>query len=47
MHDIATQMVLKWARFGPDNPIDVVADFTRLTFDTIALYVPVRSSCSA
>ncbi|CAJ2503555.1 Uu.00g109490.m01.CDS01 [Anthostomella pinea] len=37
MLDIASQMVLKWARFGPTNPINVVQDFTRLTIDTIAL----------
>lgn len=37
MHDIASQLVLKWARFGPENDIDVTADFTRLTLDTIAL----------
>jgi cytochrome P450 / NADPH-cytochrome P450 reductase len=38
MQDIASQMVLKWARFGPDTPINVAEDFTRLTLDTIALY---------
>lgn len=37
MHDMISQMALKWARFGDDNPIDVTADFTRLTLDTIAL----------
>lgn len=37
MHDIASQLVLKWARFGPENDIDVTSDFTRLTLDTIAL----------
>jgi cytochrome P450/NADPH-cytochrome P450 reductase len=39
MHDIASQLVAKWARFGPGARIDVNADFTRLTLDTIALYV--------
>lgn len=37
MHDIATQMVMKWARHGPDHVIQVTDDFTRLTLDTIAL----------
>lgn len=37
MHDIASQLVLKWARFGSENDIDVTSDFTRLTLDTIAL----------
>lgn len=37
MHDIATQMVMKWARKGSENKILVTADFTRLTLDTIAL----------
>jgi cytochrome P450/NADPH-cytochrome P450 reductase len=37
MHDICSQLVLKWARFGPDHDIDVTSDFTRLTLDTIAL----------
>ncbi|KAI1074259.1 cytochrome P450 [Whalleya microplaca] len=37
MLDITSQLVLKWARHGPENPIDVSADFTRLTLDTIAL----------
>lgn len=37
MHDIATQLVLKWARKGPENRIPVTDDFTRLTLDTIAL----------
>ena len=30
-------MVLKWARYGPDNRIDVADDFTRLTLDSIAI----------
>ncbi|KAH6679044.1 fatty acid hydroxylase [Halenospora varia] len=37
MHDIASQLVSKWARFGPKERIDVSADFTRLTLDSIAL----------
>ncbi|KAF4550017.1 Cytochrome P450-like protein 65 [Elsinoe fawcettii] len=37
MHDIASQLVMKWARFGPHHDIDVSSDFTRLTLDTIAL----------
>ncbi|KAM0326101.1 hypothetical protein ACHAQA_006694 [Verticillium albo-atrum] len=37
MHDIASQLVLKWARHGPDAPIMVTDDFTRLTLDTLAL----------
>jgi cytochrome P450/NADPH-cytochrome P450 reductase len=37
MIDIAEQLCLKWERVNPDEPIDVVADMTRLTLDTIAL----------
>ncbi|KAH9905666.1 cytochrome P450 [Xylariomycetidae sp. FL2044] len=37
MHDMISQLVLKWARFGDDVPINVTADFTHLTLDTIAL----------
>ena len=37
MLDIASQLVLKWARKGPDYRIPVTNDFTRLTLDTIAL----------
>ncbi|HEY0813166.1 MAG TPA: cytochrome P450 [Pseudonocardia sp.] len=37
MIDIAEQMCLKWDRLNPDEPIDVTADMTRLTLDTIAL----------
>lgn len=37
MLDITSQLVLKWARHGPRAPIDVSADFTRLTLDTLAL----------
>ena len=37
MHGLATQMVLKWARFGSERPICCTDDFTKLTLDTIAL----------
>ncbi|PSN59760.1 cytochrome P450 [Corynespora cassiicola Philippines] len=37
MHDIASQLVMKWARHGPGHVIQVTDDFTRLTLDTIAL----------
>src|SRR5689334_15446667 len=37
MHDIASQLILKWARMGDDYKIPVTNDFTRLTLDTIAL----------
>ncbi|GAD98773.1 fatty acid hydroxylase, putative [Paecilomyces variotii No. 5] len=37
MYDIASQLVMKWARQGPKTPIIVTDDFTRLTLDTIAL----------
>ncbi|KAJ4372866.1 hypothetical protein N0V83_003157 [Neocucurbitaria cava] len=37
MHDIASQLVMKWARHGSDHTIQVTDDFTRLTLDTIAL----------
>ena len=37
MRDIANQLVLKWARLGPENRILATDDFTRLTLDTIAL----------
>lgn len=37
MHDIASQLVMKWARHGSDHKIEVTDDFTRLTLDTIAL----------
>ncbi|MCJ1281918.1 hypothetical protein MMC26_001241 [Xylographa opegraphella] len=37
MLDIATQLVSKWARYGPENKISVTDDFTRLTLDSIAL----------
>ncbi|KAI0024602.1 cytochrome P450 [Xylariomycetidae sp. FL0641] len=37
MMDIVSQLVMKWARFGPSHAINVTADFTRLTIDTLAL----------
>ncbi|KAH8426866.1 bifunctional cytochrome P450/NADPH--P450 reductase [Aspergillus melleus] len=37
MYDIASQLALKWARQGPNVPIMVTDDFTRLALDTIAL----------
>ncbi|RDH27527.1 cytochrome P450 [Aspergillus welwitschiae] len=37
MYDIASQLALKWARYGPDTSIMVTDDFTRLTLDTLAL----------
>jgi cytochrome P450/NADPH-cytochrome P450 reductase len=37
MHDIASQLAMKWARHGPETPILVTDDFTRLTLDTLAL----------
>jgi cytochrome P450/NADPH-cytochrome P450 reductase len=39
MQDIASQLVVKWARFGPKEKINVPEDFTRLTLDSIALWV--------
>jgi cytochrome P450 len=37
MVDPAMQLVLKWARLNPGDEIDVTADYTRLTFETIGL----------
>jgi cytochrome P450 / NADPH-cytochrome P450 reductase len=37
MHDIAAQMALKFARYGPHEPIPASDDFTRLALDTLAL----------
>lgn len=37
MHDVASQLVTKWARHGPDHVIEVNEDLTRLTFDALAL----------
>ena len=37
MGDIAMQLVDKWSRLNPEEDIDVAADMTRLTLDTIGL----------
>ncbi len=37
MLDVATQMLDKWERLGPDADLDVPDNMTRLTLDTIAL----------
>jgi cytochrome P450 / NADPH-cytochrome P450 reductase len=37
MHDVATQLALKWARQGPSEAFVAADDFTRLTLDAIAL----------
>ncbi|TGJ87230.1 hypothetical protein E0Z10_g1525 [Xylaria hypoxylon] len=37
MHDVAAQMALKFARYGPSTPIPASDDFTRLALDTLAL----------
>ncbi|KAK8033991.1 Bifunctional P-450:NADPH-P450 reductase [Apiospora rasikravindrae] len=37
MHEIASQLALKWARQGPHEPLDVSGDMTRLALDTVAL----------
>ncbi|KPI37800.1 uncharacterized protein AB675_184 [Cyphellophora attinorum] len=37
MKDIANQLILSWARKGPENVINAPKDFTKLTLDTIAL----------
>lgn len=37
MHDIASQLAMKWARHGSSVPILASEDFTRLTLDTLAL----------
>jgi cytochrome P450/NADPH-cytochrome P450 reductase len=37
MADLAMQLVEKWERLNPDEEIDVPADMTRLTLDTIGL----------
>jgi cytochrome P450/NADPH-cytochrome P450 reductase len=37
MVDIADQLLLKWERLNPGEPVDVTGDMTRLTLDTIAL----------
>ncbi|MGY5343367.1 bifunctional cytochrome P450/NADPH--P450 reductase [Paenibacillus glucanolyticus] len=37
MIDIAMQLIQKWARLNPDETVDIPADMTRLTLDTIGL----------
>jgi cytochrome P450 / NADPH-cytochrome P450 reductase len=37
MLDVADQLVAKWERLNADDDVDVPADMTRLTLDTIAL----------
>ncbi len=37
MFDIAVQLMQKWERLNSDDTVDVPADMTRLTLDTIAL----------
>jgi cytochrome P450/NADPH-cytochrome P450 reductase len=37
MLDLAEQLMDKWSRVNPDDDVDVPADMTRLTLDTIAL----------
>ena len=37
MLDIAAQLMQKWERLNSDDTVDVPADMTRLTLDTIAL----------
>ncbi len=37
MLDIAVQLMKKWERLNPEDTVDVTADTTRLTLDTIAL----------
>jgi cytochrome P450/NADPH-cytochrome P450 reductase len=37
MLDIADQMLVRWERYGPNVPVDVADNMTRLTLDTIAL----------
>ncbi|KAI1106415.1 cytochrome P450 [Jackrogersella minutella] len=37
MHEVATQLTMKWARYGPQHSIEVTEDFTRLALDTLAL----------
>lgn len=37
MKDIANQLILSWARKGPEHVINAPEDFTKLTLDAIAL----------
>lgn len=52
MHDVASQLVAKWARFGGEEKIDVTGDFTRLskystaTPQIAALQARLKSFCS-
>lgn len=47
MHDIACQLIMKWARLEHGTPILVTDDFTRLTLDTLALWVNEPESTSS
>jgi hypothetical protein len=42
MNDIATQLMQKWERLNPGEPVDVTADMTRLTLDrsSIPMWLP-------
>ncbi|CCX33561.1 Similar to Bifunctional P-450:NADPH-P450 reductase; acc. no. Q9Y8G7 [Pyronema omphalodes CBS 100304] len=37
MYDIASELVMKWARHGPEHRILAADDFTRLSLDSLAL----------
>ncbi|KAF9882279.1 bifunctional p-450: NADPH-p450 reductase [Colletotrichum karsti] len=37
MHEISSQLALKWARHGQSQKLDIGEDFTRLALDTVAL----------
>ncbi|KAL0942940.1 cytochrome P450 [Colletotrichum truncatum] len=37
MHEIGTQLALKWSRQSPSQRLDIGEDFTRLALDTVAL----------
>lgn len=37
MHEVASQLALKWCRQGSGVRLDISEDFTRLTLDTVAL----------
>ncbi|GLA67410.1 hypothetical protein AtubIFM54640_010728 [Aspergillus tubingensis] len=43
MYDIAAQLVMKWAREGPNVSIEAADDFTRLTLDTLA-FLPTQAN---
>lgn len=36
MFDVARQLFARWDAFGPDHPVDLTADMTRMALDTIA-----------